>query len=109
MPQQGKHFPVRFFEAAKVDGVKHVAVDNQAARRRVTGADFLEHVFQETTQPPGLAVFAAQMDVGDNHGIQRRTIQLVTPTLQTITDVTWEGWPSSIASRQDHSRSAIRG
>ena len=62
----GEDFPVGFFEAAEVDGVEDVAVDDEAA-----GADFVvEDLLEEGGDGFGLAVFGAEVEVGDDDGVE---------------------------------------
>ena len=62
----GEDFPVGFLEAAEVDGVEDVAVDDEAA-----GADFVvEDLLEEGGDGFGLAVFGAEVEVGDDDGVE---------------------------------------
>ena len=62
----GEDFPVGFFEAAEVDGVEDVAVDDEAAG----GEAAIEDVLEEGGDGLGLAVIGAQVKVGDDEGIE---------------------------------------
>lgn len=62
----GEDFPVGFLEAAEVDGIEDVAVDDEAA-----GADVaIEEGLEEGGAGFGLAVFGTQVDVGDDDGVE---------------------------------------
>jgi hypothetical protein len=63
---EGEHFPVRFFQAPEVDGVKDIAVDDETAGFYFAIEDGLE----ESSGGLGLAVVGAEMNVGDDDGIK---------------------------------------
>ena len=62
----GEDFPVGFLEAAEVDGVEDVAVDDEAAGADVVVEDLLE----EGGDGFGLAVFGTEVEVGNDDGVE---------------------------------------
>ncbi len=61
-----KHFPVGLFEPAEVDGVEDVAVDDELACAEVA----VEEALEEVGDGFGLAIFRAEVEVGDDDGVE---------------------------------------
>ena len=72
LAEQRQHLPVMFLQPAKIDGIENVAVEDKPLCEHLA----VENVFQEMRELPGLAVFASEMDVGNDDGIVARGISI---------------------------------
>src|SRR5262245_27854555 len=62
----GKNSPVVLLQPSEIDRVEHVAVENELLRRSWPATNR----FEKVDEVARLAVVAAEVDVGDNNGVE---------------------------------------